>query len=324
LILLHEMYAVPEPSQYIQDSIADIEALELNSDQWPVYHGYEPLKPSSRAIRLIRLSRVPNTERVSCELFHEDLDSKPEYDALSYYWGAPSELETISLNGSDILICRNLHRFLQSLVARSTSLVVWLDVLCINQQDVTERNWQFRLMQEIFESAQNVYAWLGEGDADCKLAMRCVTANDQTATLAKSIKPQVLKQYLEQLFIQPYWTRIWIIQETVLAKNLWILYGAEKASWTNLAQTFDRVCRVDVYKSFPHRCSRTSFIYNDEADSNEKNTEGCRRFGRFKKAQESLNIGENTLYELVNLFRDASCTNPRDMSYGLRGDRQQR
>ena len=68
-----------------QLSIVDADTVEFNTDQWPVYHAYEPLDLGRKAIRLIKASRLPNTDVISWDFLYEDLDNKPEYNALSYY-----------------------------------------------------------------------------------------------------------------------------------------------------------------------------------------------------------------------------------------------
>ena len=152
----------------MQPDVAGLDASDFNIDQWPKYGAYKPIDFSKKVIRLIELSRSIEPDSLACKFLYKSLDDKPEYNALSYYWGAPSVLGAIRLDGEVVYIRQNLRRFLESLTARLSTTIIWLDALCINQEDVEERNWQVSLMQDIYESAQNVYAWLGEGDADCK------------------------------------------------------------------------------------------------------------------------------------------------------------
>ena len=136
--------------------------------------------------------------------------------------------------------------------------------------------------------------------------MRYVATYDQRPVSAPTVQPKMLKQYMEQLFLQPYWTRVWIIQEVVLAQKLWILYDQEIAPWEDLVQAFDRICQVDANSFFPHLGAV-------------EETEGCRRFTRIKQARASLYTDRDDLHELVELFKEATCMDPRDKMYGLRG-----
>jgi hypothetical protein len=48
---------------------------------------------------------------------------------------------------------------------------VWLDMICIHQQDIAERNHQVRQMGEFYKKAGRVITWLGQADEDSDLAM---------------------------------------------------------------------------------------------------------------------------------------------------------
>lgn len=44
------------------------------------------------------------------------------------------------------------------------SRVLWIDALCINQKDVTERGHQVGIMHEIYRNTQKNLIWLGHDD----------------------------------------------------------------------------------------------------------------------------------------------------------------
>lgn len=76
-------------------------------------------------------------------------------------------------------------------------------------------------MASIFSSAENAYAWLGESDADCHFAMSYLTYPRDQRLHGNSM----VVQYFDELLARPFWKRIWIVQELVLAKQLWLLCG---------------------------------------------------------------------------------------------------
>jgi hypothetical protein len=291
--------------------------LTSNSDQWPNYHGYKPLDRTRREIRLLRISCENEGAVLSCELMHRSLEDEPQYNALSYYWGAAGNLATMLVDGVEVTIRETLHCFLQRLGSRFGPILIWLDAICINQSDIFERNWQVSLMQEIYEYAEKVYAWPGEGDADCLFAMRYVRLQSHGTTDLPMVHPKLLTQYFEQLFLQPYWSRIWIIQEAVLAKQFWLLCGTEMILWDDLMVTFDRLLANRTELPFPHSAPRKVDFW-DETEPDEE-TESFSRFIRFKRAKDSLLNEKYSLLELAKLFRQHNCTDPRDKLYGLRG-----
>ena len=233
---------------------------------------------------------------------HRSLDESPLYNALSYYWGAAGRLATILLDGVEVIIRDTLHRFLRRLNSHLNPILVWLDALCINQDDISERNWQVSLMQEIYESAARVFAWLGEGDADCRFAMRYARLIRQERNELRTVHPNAVAQYSEQLFLQPYWSRIWVVQEVVLARQVWLLCGNEKTMWDDLMTAFNDFADGKWERTEP-----------------EQETEARSRFLRFTRARESIVNGRLDLLELAESFRQHNCVDPRDRLNGLRG-----
>ena len=92
------------------------------------------------------------------------LDSKPEYETLSYVWGDPILSNEIIVNGSVIKLTKNLHTALWYLRSPDVPRVIWADGICINQLDLDERSCQVRIMDEIYRQARGVQIWLGEAE----------------------------------------------------------------------------------------------------------------------------------------------------------------
>ena len=78
-------------------------------------------------------------------------------------WGNAFEGRTIQLNnGFQLGITDNLYKALRRLRRPLASRTLWVDALCINQNDIDERGWQVSIMGQIYKSALNVLVWLGE------------------------------------------------------------------------------------------------------------------------------------------------------------------
>ena len=99
---------------------------------------------------------------VHCHLQHARLDQDPQYEALSYVWGDPTNQVFILLGGTRFPVNRSLYGALLRLRREHTQRTLWIDAICINQQDVTERNTQASLMSSIYKTALGVIVWLGE------------------------------------------------------------------------------------------------------------------------------------------------------------------
>jgi Heterokaryon incompatibility protein (HET) len=161
---------------------------------------YQPLKEYS--IRLLSISPGYLADRIECILVSVDkLDEAPPYNALSYVWGTEESRETIVCNGVQKKATANLYEALKHLrplpswnyqnawdedhrlhskrnvwrgfakhhyedygKLASTETLVWIDALCINQDDPHEQASQVKLMRSIYKQATTVRIWLGPED----------------------------------------------------------------------------------------------------------------------------------------------------------------
>jgi hypothetical protein len=102
-----------------------------------------------------------------------DLVDSPKYTALSYVWGkGPSEPECqISCGTYTIPVTRNCFSAIYHLGKRFGAMTIWVDAICINQRDGTEKISQLPLMVSIYPKAEVVYVWLGDGTVESDIAM---------------------------------------------------------------------------------------------------------------------------------------------------------
>lgn len=133
------------------------------------YH-YQPLPAIAETGRTPKFTRLlflyPATS--ADEPFHGhlkliDVEHAPLYEALSYTWGPPSDQprDYIWLQGCPLPIKPNLEAALRSLRLPNQRRRLWIDAICINQDDVDERSRQVQYMRSIYKHAARVVVWLG-------------------------------------------------------------------------------------------------------------------------------------------------------------------
>lgn len=210
----------------------------------------------------------------SWNLHNTPLTTCPKYKALSYHWGDAYDTLPILCNGVEIQVTRNLHTALNQLKsAFPCGVTIWIDAICINQRDKIEQARQVALMRHIYSRAQEVLIWLEPSllpknieqcFAACKLyASRWVVAGRRIKAQAGMTddSPDVAWNMLQamairaalrdgnreifspgimdgllKVFRQPYWSRVWIIQEMCLAKEARILAGHHWLTWSDFKQ----------------------------------------------------------------------------------------
>jgi hypothetical protein len=181
---------------------------------------YQALQQASGEFRILDLHPGLFGGKISCSIRKSSLESKPQYEALSYTWGNPRHLKWISLNEFDHPITASLELALQYLRNQNSVRRLWVDAICINQTDSEERSHQVEQMRAIYQSASTVLVWLGPHRDDSEIALKVIEELAQPL-LHKTLGQIIPNGYLDLSAIEPirrllyrqYWRRVWILQE---------------------------------------------------------------------------------------------------------------
>ncbi|KAK1520545.1 uncharacterized protein CCOS01_10664 [Colletotrichum costaricense] len=190
-------------------------------------NSYQPLV--ARKTRLLDLIGGSYHDPIRIELHIANLLDWPEYEALSYTWadenGDSSKCERVYIGKRwDILpITKNCSNALRRLRYQNRPRRLWVDAICINQNDVGERSHQVGIMQNIYNYAERVLIYLGE-DAEEPDTAGSTPWNYDTG----HYRP--LPQHID-LTQKPYFKRVWVIQEIAAAKDAWVLFGTKGDRW---------------------------------------------------------------------------------------------
>lgn len=296
---------------------------------------YQALGRTKPAIRLCEIYPGSNGDPIACKMFHADLEYvKCKYSALSYTWGSPGNPKTrpaITINGTPHTIQPNLMLALLGLRHSDQSITLWIDAICINQQDIQERNHQVVLMSHIYKYARDVRVWLGEtadnsqevfkfckdfatlasglgldGEAiqytECRAQLESRSQEpsgfvsglrELTATATFRTRTE---RAIQSLCQRDYWTRAWIVQEFILGRRIIIHCGTDKMPWHPLG----------LFLSL--NPTRNTAIHDV----------GTRFFVERLNFQNELNYShDRTLPDLLEAFAGSACTEPRDRVFSL-------
>ncbi|KAI4648740.1 uncharacterized protein J4E79_009811 [Alternaria viburni] len=147
-----------------------------------------------------------------------------DFEALSYTWGDTSETKTIQINGVHKDVPRNLEealRALRNLEETLSGMCYWIDSLCIDQENIEERNEQVKRMKEIYGRARAVIVWLGQEEEQDGIAVQIMQQLCNGAEGKYPRNDMVRREWPAIIpFAQkPYWSRCWIIQELAMNHN---------------------------------------------------------------------------------------------------------
>jgi hypothetical protein len=351
---------------------------------------YRPLNHHLREVRLLTIQPGDKGSRIEAKLSTYTLPSylpgdypkgqftAPEYDALSYEWGDPNATKhSIILDGQPFEVRENLYRALEMLRAMSVMFKgrrpLWVDAICINQNDIQERSHQVRMMGHIYRWAEWVRVWLGgctNGDTEAFELMRrilevlwspqsptgfqdprgsvydlfeplytAMISSDEDcqsewekiyAAQRASTKPcyQGIWNFegwgaLACFFERSYWSRIWIVQEYLLARHLTIhvgMLGISEDYMKALLTTFDRLdpeLRAELPLPFIQTVDRINNSVGKKINDMRKHTWRMPLVDLMETIRNSnCQVANDRIYAILGLATDSATFDSIPIDYG--------
>jgi len=203
---------------------------------------YTPLAP----FRLLRIYRTKDGSMIRGHLQNHSLDSLdcPPFITISYVWGPPQCRQSIWLDGHRFPVLDSLYPILEAICDFEEFQDVhwvWVDFICINQRDLEERASQVQLMQRIYARSTRTIAWLGPETPElCEAVDFMHILKDNHGAIvewsnkigSREVLPDLRVpekwRALAKLYQTPWWTRMWTLQESVVARNLEFFCGRKK------------------------------------------------------------------------------------------------
>jgi hypothetical protein len=116
---------------------------------------YSSLKSGRPEIRLLTVSPGCRDDKILCRLDTVSLDDTPAYTALSYCWGKADERGYIFLHENMVSVTKSLEIGLRHARNENEDVVLWVDAICINQENLAEKSAQVRMMGRIYASGKS-------------------------------------------------------------------------------------------------------------------------------------------------------------------------
>jgi hypothetical protein len=134
---------------------------------------YEPLSHDDET-RLLHLEPGSGDDDIRFTLRPVRLGDKPSYEAISYCWGDARVTREVYCEGKLLVVTNSLYTALKRLRKEDAVRVLWADAVCINQEDIPEKNKQVRLMSRIYAQPSAVLIWLGDDTSGLEGLHECI------------------------------------------------------------------------------------------------------------------------------------------------------
>ena len=264
-------------------------------------YSYTPL-PTETSLRLLKFG----ADGLSCELITTTLQDAPPYVALSYTWGPPSFTETLPLGPLEAWhafpITKSAYEALKclGLTIGRQNRTLWVDAICINQQDNAERASQVSIMRQIYEKATRVYVWLGPPSKESKGAFQKIhewlqSLDHQIECFKKSgklqpgqkkiplsidafadVESEATLATIDNLCAREWWSRAWIVQEATSNGGTYLFCGKANIQIDSFFRVYNILPRFGAKKpesadeqvlcQLPHQLGRVRKLRDQEVD----------------------------------------------------------
>ncbi|KAF3207847.1 hypothetical protein TWF679_008179 [Orbilia oligospora] len=313
-------------------------------------------RPDYKALEkgYVRLLRIWKTKHehypLICSLesraLGEDGVDLSEYAALSYFWGSEYPQAYLYLRSDDdnkgtttpndsnwgsiarhaiaVPIRANLFRALLRLRSQGENLV-WVDYLCINQDDTVEKTSQLREMVKIYGRAKKVCVWLGEPDNQGRSdrAMDFISEVRDFAMLDQYVQDQEKAEEwygISELMRDRWFSRCWVVQEIALAKDATVHCGSKTVPWPHFVDAVSILVsnQTTIRSLFKSNSWRDGSSTLGEVQFFGANTLIEELDSLFWKAEDGTIIKPvKSLESLVTSLKTFDTSNKRDLIYSL-------
>ena len=290
----------------------------------PSHYQYTPLNDDLKEIRLLTLHEGGFKADIHISIHTVPLtaDNPPTYEALSYVWGSLEDPIDIHVGVQTLAVTRNLAEALPYLRYKDRPRILWIDAICVNQQDLDERSRQVRRMADLYRLADRVVVWLGLNKKDSKYALRLLEELSSKITvdwLHQKMEPasnSADKHWADLDEELPYgdkevcaiyslignhwFERLWIWQEIRLAKsNAMMICGFDMIPWESF-----RTALFCLYWKV-HRTKKSSVSFDQFS---------VRVTATYLLANSDLNF---TFLDIMDSTKHCKYTDPKDRVYAL-------
>lgn len=280
-----------------------VEAVQPSPVEVTQTYVYQPIKHRAE-MRLFLLGPGEMDDPIRGDLATISVSDQDEYDAISYTWADESDDATKCFHAligtTSIPITRNCQAALRKVRSPYYVKSVWIDSICIDQDNVQERGHQVDLMPRIYTRARKTFVYVGES-ADGSHALLDTL---KLGRVQYERRPYELRIWTECFLNRPYFSRIWVIQEIALSRNKIILCGDNEIPWSVFEAGVKSVFEV------------TGNTFKDRVKSPLK--DGGNLPPLLSLGQRRLRDAAE-LFGLLQLGRRCKATDPRDKVFALLG-----
>ncbi|KAJ9609229.1 hypothetical protein H2200_007001 [Cladophialophora chaetospira] len=275
----------------------------------------------------------------------------PPYYAVSYFWGPPTPTRPVRVHGELVAIRQSVFDLFGVLRERyGDKARFWIDLLCIDQHNLAERNEQVSVMNEVYSRATAVISWLGHSTPQSQSAFEIVRRElfcptnaplrlwgnsrqvrsfsgiavkwpstqqlEADHDLYRAFAEDIVWPALADILRRPYWDRLWVVPEMITATDCTLLCGMDAISLDKFVAVGDLWIRKGQQYQPGDAHSRAEIA--NASDFQDVINTWVPLSKISKNYREEYRQDAILLMEIVDNFAGKQCLNVRDKVFALR------
>lgn len=279
---------------------------------------YQPLDPTQPVFRLLVLKKGTGPKLEGHLVVSALEDRKNRYEAVSYTWGNNVGVDIISLHGRHLNLSLNLSLILRDLRDPYEDRILWVDAICIDQGNISERGHQVQQMRDIYRNSKRVLFCISRQTEMTDILLTSLQElqnHDITKSASfdlddwsmawSEIQSRYRGEYsglegkqrdgLLHILAQPWFNRVWILQEVANARDGLVYCGKKCIS----AGVFAVHVKLLDWSTISSHCQSVLNLMPGPS--------------------RNYSLNGRDLYSLLRKFPRAEATDERDKVYALLG-----
>jgi hypothetical protein len=280
----------PSPTYQYQRLRAPTEVRLLKISRLSIAHNLS--SPESAQLQGHHDFPAASENTIGYSIIHVDIESAPNYEAVSYVWGSPHKSDHIQLLDGRILpVTATVVFALPHLAKVCQTGYLWIDQITIDQSNISERNDQVKVMGQIYRRTSRCLVWMDDGEtldipSDLELAWDTETGEEvrrflrsfgeeeieQSSQVEQSMSPTEassssltlrktssreysrVREHLLWFLEHPWFRRTWVFQEFLLPKEALFLIRYFELPREEVKNVFGQgYLSVAWFEKFKHR-----------------------------------------------------------------------
>lgn len=254
-----------------------------------------------------------NTHHYSLEVLELGRSLPPQYVAISYTWGEEFPTRRINVDGQAVDVSDNCWHALWQVQNDNNSAKIWIDPICIDQSTDQEKSTQVAMMGAISHSALSVASCLGRVNSQWITILQDALECDKSPTDFVKIAVSTI---LPELETYPYFDRIWVKPELILAKKIKLYAGNRTLEWTSFDRFIRPVITLMDFEPAQNQDTNTMSLPNGQSLNNSRvlaiMQHKHRLDFRVSLARDATTMVSDNILGQLHRYSKSGCKNPRD------------